>query len=204
MEEDFYGRNDRIRYYILKTPRLYLVAPDGERYNNVKQIEGKDIIVNSTMDETDFKHTNRVGIIIGCPKRGGVLKEGDKVIVHHNSFRKWFNVRGMLKDSANFIKEGTFALGLDQIFAYDRGDGWVALEDYCFIKPIDKITDFLFDTDKYQSKEGTVKINNPILEKQGIAVGDKVFFVGAAEYRFEIEDETLWKMSAFRNVKLAI
>lgn len=183
---------------------MYLVTPDGERYNNVKKIEGKEIIVNTTMDETDFKHTNRVGIVTGCPRREGILKEGDKVIVHHNSFRKWYNVKGNLKDSANFIKEGTFSIGVDQIFAYDRGDGWVSLEDFCFIKPIDKDTDFLYDTDKYQAKMGIVKITNPILEEQGVSVGDKIFFGGQAEYRFDIDGETLWKMSAWRNVKLKL
>lgn len=188
----------------MRSPNLYLIKPDGARYNNTRQIEGKEIIVNTTQDETDFKYTNRIGIVTGCPKREGILKDGDKVIIHHNAFRKWYNVRGILKDSANFIKKGTFSLGLDQIFAYDRGDGWVALEDYCFVKPLEKEGGFLYDTDTYQSKVGIIKISNPILEEQGVNVGDKVFFQGEAEYKFDIDGETLWKMSAFRNVKIVL
>lgn len=188
----------------MKSPYLYLVEPDGKRYNNTREIEGNELIVNTTMDETDYKHTNRIGKVIGCPRKKGVLEEGDKIIVHHNAFRKWYNVKGMLKDSANFIKKGVFSIGPDQIFAYDRGDGWVALQDFCFIKPIEKDTDFLYDTDKYQQKEGIVKITNPILTEQGVNVGDRIFFVGEAEYRFDIDGETLWKMSAWRNVKIKL
>lgn len=188
----------------MKTPYLYLIEPEGDRYNNTKIIEGKEIILNTTMDETDFKYTNRIARVIGTPKREGVLKEGDRVIVHHNTFRKWFNVKGRLKDSSNFIKEGAFYAGLDQIFAYDRGDGWTTLEDYCFVKPIEKESGFTYNVENWIQDRGIVAISNPILEKQGIGVGDEIFFVGPARYRFDIEGETYWKMSAYANVKLKL
>ena len=184
---------------------MYIVEPAGERYNNSKKIEDSELILNTTMDETDYKYTNRIGVIKGLPRRNSILREGDRVIVHHNTFRKWFNVRGKLKDSANFVKRDHFYVGFDQIFAYDRGDGWKCLEDYCFIKPIEKEeTDLLLDTNKNENKVGIVKFGNKILEEQGIYEGDKIFFQGQAEYVFKIDDEILWKMSAFRNVKIGL
>lgn len=192
----------------MKTPYLYLIEPEGDRYNNVKQIEGKELIMNTTMDETDFKYTNRIGKIIGTPRRGGILEEGDRVIVHHNTFRKWFNVRGKLKDSSNYIKDGAFYAGTDQIFAYDRGDGWVTLEDYCFIEPlIDRekdLSNLYIRAGAWSTEYGKVHITNPILSEQGVEIGDTVFFDKRAAYRFDIDGKILYKMSAARNVKLVL
>lgn len=183
------------------TPYSYLITPEGDRYNNAKQIEGKKIIVNTTMDETDYKYTNRIGKVIGVPRREGPLEVGDRVIVHHNTFRQWFNVRGNLKESANHIKGDVFYVGPDQLFAYDRGDGWVCLEDYCFIRPIEEENDGIILSTEGQ-RIGEVAISNPILEAQGVKVGDKIAFTGNAKYVFEIDGEVLWKMSAKRNVSI--
>ena len=186
----------------MKTTYQYLIEPVGERYNNAKQIEGKEIIINTTMDETDFKYTNRIGKVVGLPAYDGPLQEGDRVIVHHNTFRKWFNVRGRMKDSSNFIRNGWFYAGLDQVFAYDRGDGWVTVQDYCFVEPEEDMN--WMDTRVLSKSFGKVAITNPILEAQGVTVGDRVFFNEQAAYKFVIDGRTLYKMSAFRNVKVVL
>lgn len=179
----------------------YIIKPHGERYNSVKQIEGKELILNTRIDEGDFKFTNRIGEVVGVPKKEGVLKKGDLVIVHHNTFRRWYNVRKKLKDSSNLIKDGLFSADLDMIFAYNRGEGWVVLEDYVFIKPIEKKSDWTKQL--YEPFVGTVKFNNPLLEMQGVEVGDKVTFEHNCEYKFNIDDEVLYKMSV-KNVKCII
>ena len=187
----------------MKTLYEYVIKPHGERYNNTKQIEGKELIVNTRIDETDFKFTNRIGEVVIVP-RDGKLQVGDKVIVHHNTFRRWYNVRKKLKDSSNMIKENTFSADLDMIYAYDRGEGWVTLEDYCFIKPIPKKETIFHEEGLYEPLTGIVKYSNPILEQQGVKVGDTVVFSKNSEYKFEIEGEVLYKMSAFADVKLKI
>ena len=190
----------------MKAVNEYLIQPLGERYNNVKQIGGKDVIVNTTMDETDFKYTNRIAEVVAVPRYEEVLEVGDKIIVHHNTFRKWFNVRGHLKNSSNFIKEGQFFAEPDMIFAYNRGDGWVTLSDYCFIEHQDvKENAFgLLVDDKKCTFQGKVHFTNPILEVQGVKVGDNVVFDRTAAYKFEIDGKTLYKMSAHRNIKLVL
>lgn len=188
----------------MKTPYNYLVEPVGERYNNVKKIDGRDLIVNTTMDETDYKHTNRIGKVIAVPRNGGVLEEGDEVIVHHNTFRKWFNVKGVLKDSANFIKENQFMVGADQLFAFKRGGDWSPIGDTCFIEAEDvrKSEGLIFGRSEGLSEtEGEVYISNPILEAQGISKGDKVLFQEEAAYRFDIDGKVLYKMSARTNIQ---
>ena len=167
----------------MRTPYQYLIEPEGDRYNN----ERDGLIVNTTMDETDFKYTNRIGRVIGLPARDGVLEVGDKVIVHHNTFRKWFNVRGNLKDSANFVKKGVFQAMEDTIYAYDRGDGWKTIEDWVFVKPIENEGKDIWNIGEYETQIGFVKYANS-------HVGKKVFFDKHSEYRFDIDGEILYRM----------
>lgn len=191
----------------MKTPYNYLVEPVGERYTNVKKIEGKELIVNTTQDETDYKYVNRIGKIIATPKRGGLLQEGDLVIVHHNTFRKWFNVMGELKDSANFVKDNQFHAGPDQIFAFKRDGDWESIDDVCFVEAEKRQGEgFIFNVDKNNISEtrGKVYISNPILESQGISKGDRVLFQEQAAYRFDIDGKVLYKMSARLNIQAAL
>ena len=82
------------------TVNQYIIKPHGSRYINEKD----GVIINTTNDETDFKYVNRIGEVVMVPRNNyASLEIGDKVIVHHNTFRKWFNVRGLLKDSSNFV-----------------------------------------------------------------------------------------------------
>ena len=157
----------------------------GERYNN--EIDG--LIVNTTMDETDFKYTNRIGEVVALPARNTAgLEVGDKVIVHANTFRKWFNVKGNLKDSSNFIKKGLFQVTTDMVFAYNRGDGWKTIEDWIFVKPIESKGITLNNIGKHETQVGIVKLANKY-------VGEKVFFEKYCEYEFEIDGELLYRMS---------
>ena len=171
----------------MKTPYQYIIKPAGERYNNEKD----GLIVNATMDETDFKYTNRIGEVVALPVRNEAkLKVGDKVIVHHNTFRKWFNVKGLLKDSSNFVTGNLFNVGTDMMYAYDRGEGWTPIEDWIFVKPIDKHEEDLWNLDQYETQVGVVKIANKW-------VGKKVFFDKMCEYKFEIDGEIIYRMREY-------
>ena len=169
----------------MSTINQYIIKPLGDRYNNEKD----GVIINTTNDETDFKYVNRLGEVVMVPINNHAgLEVGDKVIVHHNTFRKWFNVRGHLKDSANFIKKGLFQADVDQIFAYDRGDGWKPIYDWVFVEPIERddwVT--LDDISQYQTRTGTIRIANA-------HVGDEVYFDKGSEYRFEIDGKILYRM----------
>lgn len=186
----------------MKTIYEYLITPLGERYNNVKEIQGKKLILNATIDEKDFKFTNRIAVVVETPSKGGVVEKGDMVIVHSNTFRRWYNVRGKLKQSSNLIKDELFSADLDQIYAYNRGNGWITLEDYCFIKPIPREGAIFHQAGIYEPLVGIVKFNNPWIERQGVKVGDKIAFSENSEFAFEIDGEVLYKMSSSRDVKL--
>ncbi|MDA7993070.1 MAG: hypothetical protein MPJ22_09770 [Pirellulales bacterium] len=169
-----------------------VISPKGDRYNNSNE---DGIVLNSVINETDFKFTNRLGIVKTPAKTENILKEDDEVIVHHNVFRRFFDVYGKLKDGGSYIRDNVYACHSDQIFAYRRNGEWKSYGDFCFIKPI-KSEEF----EEYEDCVGTVFINHPSLEVYGIKEGDKVYYIKGGEYKFDIEGEIYYRMLS-RNVK---
>ena len=178
---------------------LYKVAvspKDGSRYHNTEKINGKDFIVNSSIDEKDYKYSQRIGVVEKLPHyKGNIqLEVGDEVIVHHNVFRKYWGHGVDLRNGDAYFKKNEYLCGPDQIFAYNRGDGWVCLGDYCFVEPV-KEEDDVFMTDDYKERHGKVSISNMSLRELGINEGDTIVFSPYSEYVFNIDGKTIYKMS---------
>ena len=110
----------------------YVVKPKGERYNNIKKIGDKELILNSEISNHEF--INREAIVKETPLGfESEIKKGDTVIVHHNVFRRWYNQYGIEKNSSGFINEDTYIVSPDQIFAYKNGGKWKPLKGYCLL-----------------------------------------------------------------------
>ena len=172
----------------------YVIQPLGQRYNNEKTIGDKSLILNSEIHNHEF--VNRKAVIISTPKNIKTeLKAGDIVIVHHNVFRRWYNVKGIEKNSRSYFKENRYFVKHDQIFAYQLAQKWRALKGYCFVKPIknrDK-----FSIEKEQPLVGIVKYTDGSFQ-----VGDLVGFRPNSEYEFVIDGERLYRvMSKFITIK---
>ena len=75
------------------------------------------------------------------------LQIGDEVIVHHNVFRRWHNIRGEEKNSRSYIDDNNYCVNESQVFSYKRdNEDWKTLSGYCFVKPIKSNDDLiLFD-----------------------------------------------------------
>ena len=113
----------------------FIVQPKNGRYDNEVSIGNKKLIVNTTMD--DHKYVNRIGIVRSIPKVGETnIKVGDEVIVHHNVFRRFYDVKGREKNSTSYFKEDLYFCYSDQIFLYKQNNEWKAPFDFCFVKPI--------------------------------------------------------------------
>ena len=172
----------------------YVIQPLGQRYNNEKTIGDKSLILNSEIHNHEF--VNRKAVIISTPKNIKTeLKAGDIVIVHHNVFRRWYNVKGIEKNSRSYFKENRYFVKHDQIFAYQLAQKWRALKGYCFVKPIknrDK-----FSIEKEQPLVGIVKYTDGSFQ-----VGDLVGFRPNSEYEFVIDGQRLYRvMSKFITIK---
>ena len=148
----------------MKSVYNFVVTPIGERYNNTKKVEGGDLILNTEIYNHQF--VNREATVISKPIVGDTdIKAGDTVIVHHNVFRRWHNVKGIEKNSRSYFNESTYLITQDQIFLYKRNNKWNAPKGFCFIKPLKEIDDPLnvnierplIGIVKYS--DGTVKVN---------------------------------------------
>ena len=169
------------------------IIESNKRYNNSKDIEGKELILNTEISERDYMYTNRIGIVKAIPAIIKTpIKPGDSVILHHNVFRRWIDIRGKEKDSSSHIQENDYMVAPDQIYAYKRNGKWKCLDEYCFVKPIKE--DSKWSVLREQKLLGKLVYSNEYLESLGLSVGDMVGFSPDSEYEFNIDDEKLYRV----------
>ena len=91
----------------MKSVYNFVVAPKGDRYNNKKKIGDSELILNTEI--FNHQYVNREAIVMSTPIDGETdIKAGDTVIVHHNVFRRWHNVKGIEKNSRAYFSEDTY------------------------------------------------------------------------------------------------
>jgi protein involved in sex pheromone biosynthesis len=165
----------------------FVVEPIGERYNNKKKIGDSELILNTEIYNHQF--VNRLAKVISCPIASDDLgiKPGDIVIVHHNVFRRWHNIKGIEKNSKNYFNENTYIINEDQIFLYKSKDKWKCPRGYCFVKPLKN--DNSFDLEKEKPLVGVVKYTDGVVEKN-----DLIGFRPNSEYEFIIDNEKLYRI----------
>jgi len=173
----------------------FIVKPKNERYDNIKQIGDKELILNSEI--SDHRYVSRVGIVLAVPKlQSTEIKVGDEVIVHHNVFRRFHDAKGIEKNSRSYWQEDKYFINQDQLFLYKRNNKWYAPKDYCFLKPIESNNII----EKEIPFRGIVKYSNKHLEN--INVGDLVGFAPGGKYEFIVDGERLYRvLTKFITVK---
>jgi len=150
----------------------FIVEPKNGRYDNEVDIDGKKLIINTTMD--DHKYVNRVGVVKSIPKIGKTnIKIGDEVIVHHNVFRRFYDVRGIEKNSSSYFKEDLY---------------------FCFVKPIVENKKQLVTVQKERPRVGILKYGNSSLNAFKVNEGSLVGFSPSSEYEFVIDNDRLYRM----------
>tara|TARA_R110000824_G_scaffold114379_3_gene264843 strand:+ start:401 stop:991 length:591 start_codon:yes stop_codon:yes gene_type:complete len=173
----------------MKSLYNFIIKPNGERYNNKKNIGEKELILNSEISH--YQYVNREAIILETPIINNTpVKKGDIIIVHHNVFRRWYNMRGKEKNSKNWLQKGIYAIYEDQLFAYKINDKWKSLKGYCFVKPIKSYDKFTIN--KEQPLMGVLKYSDGIVNE--IKEGDLIGFTPDSEYEFIINNERLYRV----------
>jgi len=178
----------------MKSVYNFVVKPKGERYNNTKKFDGGELILNT--DIFQHQYINREAIVISTPIIGDTdIKPGDTVIVHHNVFRRWNDVKGVERNSKAYFNEDTYLINHEQIFLYKQEGKWIAPKGYCFVIPL-KATD-QFNTESEKPLQGIVKYSDGTVE-----VGDLVGFRPSSEYEFIVDGERLFRvLSNFITIK---
>ncbi len=171
----------------------FIVKPLGDKYKNTVKIAGKDVVINTKIE--NWKFVNRLAKVVETPlafKSG--IKKGDIVVIHQNVFRTFYDMRGEKKKSRSYFKNDLYFCGLDQVYLYKNKNGWNTVGDRCFITPI-KSNDSL-TLDKERELVGILKYGNKSLEALEINSGDIVGYTPNGEWEFLVEGKRLYCMKS--------
>ena len=171
----------------------FIVKPLNERYDNEKKIGDKALITNTKIE--DYKSVSNTGVVIAVPIAYDVdIKVGDQVTIHHNVFRRFYDIRGIEKNSRSYFKDDLYFCNVEQIYLYKRDGEWKSFLDRCFVKPIESRS--FLSTDKEEPHIGIIKYDNKSLNDLGITNGMLITFKPDSEFEFVIEGERLYCMKS--------
>jgi len=171
----------------------FIVKPLGKEYSNDIKIGGIKLILNTKIES--FKFVNNLAVVVKTPIAYNTpIKIGDIIVIHHNVFRTFYDIRGNKKKSRSWFKEDLYFCSLDQIYLYKNKDDFKSINNRCFIKPLKSKNKF--SVNKEQKLIGILKIGNSSLEAAGVSEGDIVGYTPYGEYDFIINDERLYCMKS--------
>ena len=178
----------------MKAYKDFIISPIGGRYNNYKKVDGKELILNTEIFNNQF--INRLALVLEVPLLfEKLIEKGDEVIVHHNVFRRWHDVKGREKNSRSYWKENKYLISEDQIFLYKQKEEWKAMPGFSFVKPLKAISDF--NTEDERPLIGVIKYSDGTFNKEEL-----VGFRPSSEYEFVIDKERLYRvMNNFITIK---
>ena len=174
----------------MKAYKDFIISPIGERYNNSKKVGDKELVLNTEV--YNHQYVNRLAKVIATPLLfQSPINVGDEVIVHHNIFRRWHDVKGREKNSRSYWKEDQYLVTEDQIFLYNRK----AMPGYSFVKPLESNDNFNIEEER--PLVGIIKYSDGTFNKREL-----IGFRPGSEYEFVINGERLYRvMNKFITIK---
>lgn len=178
----------------MQSPTLFIVKPKKEkRYDNTKQIGGIDFITSTSQEDHQF--SNRYAVVVSTPLNyDGEIKPGDTLLVHHNVFKLYYDMKGRQRSGRSFLKENYFMVDSEQFYMYHNGKEWRAHGKYCFVKPVDTKESMIYKNTKEEPLVGKIRYINDELTSLGLKVGDEIGFQPESEYEFKVDGEKLYRM----------
>jgi len=171
----------------------FIVQPLGDKYSNTVKMGGKNIVVNTKIE--NWKFVNRLAKVVETPLAfNSKIKVGDIVVIHQNVFRTFYDMKGQKKKSRSYFKDNLYFCSIDQIYLYKNEDGWNTFGDRCFIKPLKDKNDLTLNKEK--KLIGILKYSNSSLEALKINQGDLVGYTPNGEWEFLVENERLYCMKS--------
>lgn len=179
----------------MRSPYNFIISPIGDQYSNTKNIDGVEVTFNTSLDLA--KYVNRVGVVIELPTYyKGNIKVGDVVVVHHNIFRTYHDMKGRQTKSPEFFRDDLYIVSPDRVYLYKSNGIWRSNLNYCFVKPIARIqNELLHSTDKEEKHVGVVVYPSSNQEDNlNLKSGSFVAFTKNSEYEFEVDGEKIYRM----------
>ena len=173
----------------MKSLYSFIVKPLNERYDNIKKVNDKTLIVNTGVENHEF--VSKKAAVVSTPAAyTSKIKVGDELYVHHNIFRRWYNIKGEERNSSTFFKDDLYFVSPEQIYMYNLKPHL----DYCFVKPLKNQN--LLENRKEQPNVGVMKYSNSSLDALGITPGTLITFTPNSEFEFIIDGERLYCMKS--------
>ena len=171
----------------------FIISPIGDRYNNSIRVGEKELVLNTEI--YNHQYVNRLAKVIATPLLvSSPINVGDEVIVHHNVFRRWHDMKGKERNSKSYWKDNKYLISEDQIFLY-KNKNWKAMPGFSFIKPL-KATD-QYNMDDEKPLIGIVKYSDGAFKKK-----DLVGLMPNSKYEFIVDGERLYRvMNKFITIK---
>ena len=178
----------------MRSPFYFIVKPmNGKRYNNTKDIGGVDLIVSTS--EEDHKFSNRYGEVVELPLGyKGPIQQGDTLLVHHNAFKFYNDMKGRQKSGKSFFRDDLFFIETEQFYLYKNNGIWKTYDRYCFVKPIPTTESYIKKPFSEEPLMGIMKYPNEYLLSRGVRSGDMVCFTPDSEYEFTVDEEKLYRI----------
>ncbi len=100
----------------MKSPFYFIVKPiNNKRYNNTKSIDGVNLITSTSIE--NHIYANREAVVVSTPiGYEGEIETGDTLLVHHNVFKYYNDIKGRQKSGKSFFKDDLFFLDDEQFF----------------------------------------------------------------------------------------
>ena len=93
----------------------FIVRPLGKEYSNDINIGGVKLILNTKIES--FKFVNNLAIVVSIPLAYKTrINVGDIIVIHHNVFRTFYDIKGKKKKSRSWFKEDLYFCSLDQVY----------------------------------------------------------------------------------------
>ena len=160
----------------------FIISPIGNRYNNSVRVDEKELILNTEV--FNHQYVNRKAKVIATPLLfKSPVNIGDEVIVHHNIFRRWHDVKGRERNSRSYWKEDKYIISEDQIYLYNNK----AMPGYSFVQPIKSNNKLTSDIE--QPLVGIIKYTDGAFD-----INTLVGFTPNSEYEFVIDGKRLYRV----------
>jgi len=177
----------------MKSIEDFIVSPLTKRYENEIDVEGIKLITNTNIES--YKHVSNLAKVVSTPIVNNTeIKTGDIIVIHHNVFRRFYDIRGNEKNSKSFFQDDLFFCKEDQIYLYKNNDTWKAIGERCFVKPLKNKNKL--EVDKILNHIGILKYSNNSLEALGLNEGALISFQPNSEFEFVVDKEFLYCMKS--------
>ena len=101
----------------MKSLYSFIVKPYNERYDNIRRVDGNNLIINTSIENHRF--ISKKAVVVSTPAAYTTkINIGDELYIHHNIFRRWYDQKGNERNSSTHFKD-------DLIFCFTRANLYV-------------------------------------------------------------------------------